>query len=288
MRTVKEISKLTGISVRTLHYYDEIGLLKPSKTTDTGYRLYDENALELLQQILFFKELDFPLKDISAIMLSPSFDKTKAFENQKKLIQAKRDRLDGLLRLLEKLSKGEQCMSFKEFDMSEYFLALEEFKVNHTDEVMKRWGSIEDYDSMVEIFKSKEPEIAQMAIKQYGSIEKYTESMKSNMDHMESMGVIKENVTDYMQQLNNLNKRLTADLSKDTNSLEVQSIVKELICLFQETSRGIDMGENYWNLVIEGYLSTPEIIEATDKIYGTGASDFIGRALQDYWSYHIV
>lgn len=129
MKTVKQISELTGISVRTLHYYDEIGLLKPTMITDVNYRMYDDNALKSLQQILFFKELDFSLKDIKIIMLSPNFNPYEAYEKQKKLIKAKRDRLDGLLKLLEKLSKGESCMSFKEFDMSDYFTALEDYKI---------------------------------------------------------------------------------------------------------------------------------------------------------------
>ena len=68
MRTVKEISELTGISVRTLHYYDEIGLLKPTQKSDAGYRLYDDRALEILQQILFFREFDIPLKEIKAVL----------------------------------------------------------------------------------------------------------------------------------------------------------------------------------------------------------------------------
>lgn len=100
MRTVKQVSEMTGISVRTLHYYDEIGLFKPSKVTDAGYRLYDAGSLQILQQILFFRELDFPLKDIRQIMLDPGFDKSSAFAAQRKLIQVKRDRLNGLLNLV--------------------------------------------------------------------------------------------------------------------------------------------------------------------------------------------
>lgn len=83
MKTVKQVSELTGISVRTLHYYDEIGLFKPTKVTASGYRLYDDDALEILQQILFFRELDFPLKDIKAIMQNPRYDKNDAFFRQK-------------------------------------------------------------------------------------------------------------------------------------------------------------------------------------------------------------
>ena len=78
MMTVKEVSKLTGVSVRTLQYYDKIGLLQPTKYTDSGYRLYDDTALETLQQILLLKELEFPLKEIAKILSSPGFDREKA------------------------------------------------------------------------------------------------------------------------------------------------------------------------------------------------------------------
>ena len=97
MMTVKQVSVLTGVSVRTLQFYDEIGLLKPTQMTESGYRLYDESALEVLQQILFFKELDFTLREIKVIMENPQFDKKAAFEKQKELIRLNRDRLNGLL-----------------------------------------------------------------------------------------------------------------------------------------------------------------------------------------------
>lgn len=137
MRTVKQVSDLTGISVRALHYYDEIGLLKPSEITETGYRLYDDEALKTLQQILFFKELDIPLKEIKDIMSSPYFNKMQALENQKKLLILKRKRLNGLIDLINKTLKGEGTMDFREFDMSEYYNVLEEFKTEHEDKVIK-------------------------------------------------------------------------------------------------------------------------------------------------------
>jgi len=126
MRTISQIAKLTGVSIRTLQYYDEIGLLKPSEVTLSGYRLYDDDALERLQQILFFKEMDFKLREIKEFVEEPGFDKIQAYKKQKKLLCLKRSRLDKLIGLLEKLEKGEQCMSFKEFDMTEYYNVLEE------------------------------------------------------------------------------------------------------------------------------------------------------------------
>ncbi len=288
MKTVKQVSELTGISVRTLQYYDEIGLFKPSEVTESGYRKYDDDALEALQQILFFKELDFPLKDIKLIMLNPNFDRNKAFKNQKKLIQAKRDRLNGLLKLLDKLEKGEKCMSFKEFDMSEYFNVLEKYKINHSDEVTKYWGSVDKFNEFIEICKAKESELAQLAIKEFGSIEKYTEAMKKNLGNttviMEGLNLIKNNLDYYMGRTNELMKKLTSDLSKDPSSNEIQQIVQEMDTMAKETYKiaKMDMGDNYWGLMSQLYLSNPKYIEVTDKKYGIGTSEFIGKALKSY------
>ena len=94
MRTVKEISKLTGISVRTLHYYHEIGLLPPTQVSKAGYRLYDDKALETLRQILFFRELDMPLKEIQKILQSPDFDRKTILKSQRKMLELKKERLD--------------------------------------------------------------------------------------------------------------------------------------------------------------------------------------------------
>ena len=87
MRTVKEVSKLTGVSVRTLHYYDAIGLLEPTKVTDAGYRMYDDTSLSRLQNILLFRELQFPLKEIKEILDSPNFNQEEAIAQQIKLLE---------------------------------------------------------------------------------------------------------------------------------------------------------------------------------------------------------
>ena len=91
MRTVNEVSKLTGVSIRTLQYYDNIGLLKPTEYTEAGYRLYDEEALERLQQILLFRELEFPLKEIKDIIYNPKFNKEKVLEQQIELLVLKKN-----------------------------------------------------------------------------------------------------------------------------------------------------------------------------------------------------
>lgn len=284
MMTVKQAAALTGVSVRTLQFYDEIGLLKPAKVTDAGYRLYDDSALEVLQQILFFKELDFTLKEIKTIMSDPHFDKTAAFEKQRELIQIKRDRLNALLRLLDRLIEGENCMEFENFDMSEYFKILTEFKNRHADKIAERFGSMEQFDEMISDIKSREDQVARMAEAAYGSIEKYTSAMEKSLDTFLSEGpaVAPSEVSGLIERTEALTKKLTAMRNLDAAAPEVQESVSELIAFTEECSRGADMGENYWAFMAKTYLTNPVYIEVNDKKYGVGASKFIGLAIQAY------
>ncbi|NFI94054.1 MerR family transcriptional regulator [Clostridium botulinum] len=288
MKTVKQVSDLTGISVRSLHYYDEIGLLKPSEITEAGYRLYDDEALKILQQILFFKELDIPLKDVKEIMLSPYFDKMQALKNQKKLLLLKRKRLNGLIGLINKTLKGESTMNFKEFDMSEYFNVLEEFKQQQEDKVIKMYGSIDKYNEVIESCRANEDKIAKMAVKQYGSIEKYAKAVKNNLNS----GVLnlseqydefkKDCLEDKNPKLKELYKKLTLDLSKDPYSKEIQQIAEEITNTAKKDYEvfSMDNGADYWYYIVKIYLLYPEWIEKVDKKYGEGASKFIGEALK--------
>ena len=117
MMTVHEVSKRTGVSIRALHHYDKLGLLPATEVTAAGYRLYDDTALERLQYILLFKELEFPLKDIRDILDSADFDQEKALEQQIHLLELKKERLDSLLNLARGIKKiGVKAMSFEAFD----------------------------------------------------------------------------------------------------------------------------------------------------------------------------
>ena len=137
---IKEFAELTGVSVRTLHYYDEIDLLKPSCVDEqNGYRFYDENSLERMQEILFYRELDFPLKSIAEILASPNYDKQKALAEQKRLLTLKKDRLERLIAALEQAEKGEIIMSA--FDNREYETARQQYE----DEAKQRWGDTDAY-----------------------------------------------------------------------------------------------------------------------------------------------
>ena len=138
---VSEVAKLTGVTVRTLHYYDEIGLLKPSKVTEAGYRLYSNADLEILQQILFFRELDFSLSDIREIMLNPTYSRETALQNHRELLLQKRKHIDGLISLVDKTLKGDNDMSFKQFDTTEIKNARKEYAA----EAKQRWGKSDAY-----------------------------------------------------------------------------------------------------------------------------------------------
>ena len=137
--TVHEVSRLTGVSIRTLQYYDRIGLLHPEEYTDAGYRLYDDASLETLQQILLFRELEFPLKDIQRIIRSPFFDRQKALDQQITLLEMKKEQLDNLISLAReiKASGGKTKMDFSAFDtkkMDEYAAKAKE-----------TWGETPEY-----------------------------------------------------------------------------------------------------------------------------------------------
>lgn len=138
MKSVKQVSKITGVSVRTLHHYDAIGLLKPTQVTEAGYRLYDDTALERLQMILLFKELRFSLKEIKTIIDSPKFEKEKAIKQQITLLKLQRKRLDDLIIFArEIITKGVNKMDFSVFDKTD----IEKY----TAQAKSEWGDTDAY-----------------------------------------------------------------------------------------------------------------------------------------------
>ena len=152
---IQEFARFTGVSVRTLHYYDEIGLLKPASVErSSGYRYYDEASLLRMQEILFYRELDFSLKSIGEILSSPHYDKNEALRKQKQMLTLKKERLEGLIAAVDRAMKGENVMSA--FDNSKF----EQYKA----EAKAKWGNTEAYkeyeqrgkpdqgDAMMEIF----------------------------------------------------------------------------------------------------------------------------------------
>ncbi|MBR1432187.1 MerR family transcriptional regulator [Ruminococcus sp.] len=143
MMTVKQVSELTGVSIRTLRYYDKIGLLSPSDHTEGGYRLYDDTALERLQQILLFRELEFPLKDIMSIMERKDFDRRKALDQQIELLELKKQHLQKLIDFARGIKMlGVRAVDFTAFDRSK----LDEY----AQRAKAEWGDTPEYKEFEE------------------------------------------------------------------------------------------------------------------------------------------
>ncbi|WP_424555068.1 MerR family transcriptional regulator [Streptococcus agalactiae] len=137
MKTVKEISHISGISVRTLHYYDEIDLLPPSFVGENGYRYYDDESLIKLQEILLFKELEFPLKKIKEIMDSPNYDRNQALLDQIRWLEIKKQRLEEVIEHAKSIQRGRNMSDFTAYNQEE----LEAFQ----EEARTRWGNTDSY-----------------------------------------------------------------------------------------------------------------------------------------------
>lgn len=143
--SVKEFAELTGVSVRTLHYYDEINLLKPAEIDENnGYRFYDRTALERMQEILFYRELDFPLKSICEVLSSPDYDKQKALSEQKKLLILKKERLERIISAIDNAEESEAIM--KALNNNDYEAARKQYE----SEAKERWGKTEAYKEHTE------------------------------------------------------------------------------------------------------------------------------------------
>ena len=147
MMTVNEVSKISGVSIRTLHYYDTIGLLHPTEVTEAGYRLYDDAALERLQQILLFRELEFPLKEIKGVLDAPNFDRNKALEQQIELLTLKKEHLENLINF----ARGIKMLGVKHMDFS----AFDTRKIDeYSERAKEQWGKTDAYKEFEE--KSKD------------------------------------------------------------------------------------------------------------------------------------
>ncbi|MDE6281894.1 MAG: MerR family transcriptional regulator [Oscillospiraceae bacterium] len=140
--SVSEAAKRAGVSVRTLHYYDEIGLLKPSETTQAGYRFYNETAMASLQQILFYRELDVPLEQIGRILDAPDNDRTEALQKHRTLLMMKRRRLDDMLRLVDETIGGIAMYDQRPKPTQEDWEAV---KNQYAQEAADRWGNTEAF-----------------------------------------------------------------------------------------------------------------------------------------------
>ncbi len=234
---IKEFSEACGVSVRTLHYYDEIGLLKPSFVDEwTGYRYYDENSLLRMQEIMFYRELDFSLKNISQIITSPNYDKEKALSQQKKLLILKKERLEKLISSIDDAMKGKVIMNV--FDNSKF--------ENYKDEVREKWGNTKAYAEYAEKSKNYgEDKFSAISGEMAEIFSKFNRAMKkSDADSDEAQILVKE-LQDYI-----------------TNNF--YTCTKEILCGLGQM---YVLDERFKNNIDKAGKGTAEFISEAIKIY---------------------
>jgi DNA-binding transcriptional MerR regulator len=195
MMTVNEVSKLTGVSIRTLQYYDKIGLLHPAKYTEAGYRLYNDAALETLQQILLFRELEFPLKDIKEIISRPDFDRSKALEQQIKLLTLKKEHIENLIDLAKEIKLlGVRKLKFEAFDTSK----IDEYAA----QAKAYWGKTPAYKEFEEKSrgrtKEEDKKIYQGMIDIFGEFGQIRNTEPSSKDAQALVKKLQDYITEHM------------------------------------------------------------------------------------------
>lgn len=279
MMTVKELSNITGISARTLHYYDEIGLFAPTDKSEAGYRLYDEKALETLQQILFFREFDIPLKEIKAIMSNPDLDKNEVLQMQRRMLAAKKDRMERLIASIDEILRGGNTMDFSVFsksEMEEMFQTM----VEHMPEDMKQlsireFGSLDAWREhyLAAVSTEKMQKSYAKVVEWYGGKENYLEYVKHP--------VAKDVVMSYQKRLDGISEKLIAKRGCDVASFEVKEIVGEygfvMKQLFQvKDERGVMLA------VARGHREE-RCRQHFDQKYGEGAAAFVAEAIEAFY-----
>ena len=279
MRTVKEISKLTGISVRALHYYDEIGLLEPTDKSEAGYRLYDDKALETLQQILFFREFDIPLKEIKVIMENPALERNQILEMQRKMLIAKKERMERLIASIDDIMKGENKMDFAVFSKTEiqemFQTMLEHMPENVRNIAIKEFGSIEQWKAhYTEVVSSEKMQKSYAKVVEwYGGKDKFL-SVAQNP-------ISKEVAESYNKRLEDILQKLIAKRDCAVDSFEVKEIVGQYGFVMKQFSQINE--EKGLMLAQAQYYRNEKVKPMTDEKYGEGASDFFAQAIEAFY-----
>ncbi len=279
MMTVKEISDISGISIRTLHYYDEIGLLKPTVRNEAGYRFYDDEALETLQQILLFREFDIPLKEIKAIIETPGFDKARILATQRKMLETKKHRIEHMLASIDEILKGENKMDFKIFNKTEIEEMFEAMLKNMPDDLKQtaitEFGSLEKWKKhYIEVVSSvKMQRSYKKMIEWYGDKEKALDSVKNPPS--------KEMAAAFLRREENILNRLYAKKNMPVNSFEIKELIgeygfitKKLYSLNDESGFMLALAKNYRN---------EKVRKNCNQKYGTGAAEFFAKAIEGFY-----
>ena len=279
MRTVKEISDLTGISVRTLHYYDEIGLLKPTEKSDAGYRLYDDKALETLQQILFFREFDISLKEIKAVLDNPALERNQILQVQRKMLVTKKERMERLIASIDDILKGENKMDFTIFTKTEveemFQTMLEHMPENMRNIAIKEFGSIEQWKKhYMEVVSSEEMQKGYAKVVEwYGGKDKFLSVARTP--------VSKEVAESYNKRIEAILQKLIAKQNCDIDSFEVKELVGEYGFVMKQLAQIKE--EKGFMMAQTQYYRNEQIKPMIDEKYGEGASDFFAQAIENYY-----
>lgn len=186
MLTVHQLSEISGVTARALRHYDAIGLLKPTSLTDAGYRLYDDTALERLEQILLYRELKFPLREIKAILESPNFDRNRALQQQITLLEMKKEHLENLIALAKGVKMlGVRYMDFKAFDTS---------KIDqYAKKARELYGKTPEYQEFQEKHKDWTPEKDKALEAQFmGIFARFGEMKDSSPSCPEAIALVRE------------------------------------------------------------------------------------------------
>lgn len=279
MRTVKEISEITGISVRTLHYYDEIGLFQPTGKSEAGYRLYDDKALETLQEILFFREFDIPLKEIKSIMENPALDRNEILKMQRKMLIAKKERMEHLIANIDGILKGENKMDFAIFDKKEieelFQTTFEHMPEEIRQTAIDEFGGIEQWKKhYIDVVSSEDMQKKYAkAVEWFGGKEAFLSSAKNPIS--------KEVAESYKKREDLILQKLIEKRECDLDSFEVKEIVgeygfvmKQLFQLKDEKGMMLSLAQSYRN---------PQIRAAIDEKYGNSAAEFFAQAIEEFY-----
>lgn len=279
MRTVKELSELTGVSARTLHYYDEIGLLPPTDKSEAGYRLYDEKALEALQQILFFREFLIPLKEIKTIMENPALDRNQILQMQRKMLVSKKARMERLIASIDDVLKGENQMDFTVFNKTEieelFQTMLDHMPENLRKTAIDEFGSLEEWKKhYIETVSSEDMQ------KRYAKVVEWYGGKDAFLSAAEHP-ISKEVAESYKKREDAIRKRLMGKYGCDLNSFEVKEIIgeygfvmKQLCQIKEEKGLMLSMARSYRN---------EQGREEIDEKYGDGAAEFFAQAIEAFY-----
>lgn len=279
MRTVKEVSELTGISPRTLHYYDEIGLFPPTGKSEAGYRLYDDRALEILQQILFFREFGIPLKDIKTVMKNPSLDRNQILQLQREMLVEKKERMERLIASIDNVLKGDNKMDFSVFTKTEiekmFQLMFDSMPEEMRQTAIREFGSIEHWKRhYIEVVSSEDMQ------KRYAKVVEWYGGKDAYLSTLENP-ISKEVAESYKKREETIRQKLIEKRGCDLNSFEVKAVIGEYGFVMKQVCQ-MKEEEGLMLAIAQSYRNR-QCQQAIDQEYGEGAAEFFAQAIEAFY-----